>query len=466
MRTATLSLFAALIVTGCLGAVNPGAQLDRDSAALLPPFTGAPLVQEHDHSDPAAHALSYGLSKVGHHSAFAESVWPAKAGSINELAVKPPYVYVSRSAPQGGFAILNVSDPANPVLEGEFLSEGGSDIEVSEDGNWVFLASQRTVPDPAQLAGAPLQHAPRGVYIVDVSDKANPRMERFFPLPVNGPHTNFYYKMGDRQLLVLCTYDLVANPTSSDLVMSNPATQRVLITEIVQGPLGWDLKVLSTYQVTSGAGLILPHDATVQKHPITGQELMYVAYWDAGLRIVDITDPSKPKEIGSFLDFAPSAYKNLHDAKAFPMLVEGRHITAVAPELVTAPEAGQITFLDTTDPTKPVKLGHWSLPGDMQTTTPFLFSPHNFDIAEDGTLAYAHYHAGVWLLDVGTLANLQSPPVLGFYLPHEKREGYTGSVPNVWGVFQRDGKIWASDIGTGLYVLERSTEVALPAEVA
>ncbi|HWG90526.1 MAG TPA: hypothetical protein VNZ52_06705, partial [Candidatus Thermoplasmatota archaeon] len=343
-----------------------------------------------------------------------------------------------------------------------FFSEGGSDIEVSEDGNTVFLASQRTVPDALQLLNAPTAHTPRGVYIVDVTDKKNPRMESFFPLPVNGPHTDFYYKMGDRELLILCTYDLVANPLDSSLLTSNPATQRVLITEIVNGPQGKTLEILSVYQVRSGPGLVFPHDATVQKHPLTNQTLMYVAYWDAGLRIVDISDPTNPVELSSFDDFAPSAFKNSHDAKAFPMLVEGRHVTAVAPELVTAPEDSQITFVDTTDPANPVKLGYWSLPGDMQTTEPFLFSPHNFDISEDGLLAFAHYHGGVWLLDVSNLTNLAAPPVLGYYQPHMPREGYTGGIPWVWGAFLRDGKIWASDTGTGLYILERSTEVVAP----
>jgi hypothetical protein len=36
------------------------------------------------------------------------------------------------------------------------------------------------------------------------------------------------------------------------------------------------------------------------RHPRSGLMLDYVSYWDSGLRIVDVTDPANPKEVGAF----------------------------------------------------------------------------------------------------------------------------------------------------------------------
>ena len=42
---------------------------------------------------------------------------------------------------------------------------------------------------------------------------------------------------------------------------------------------------------TTCGGSIFNHDNVFHIHPITGQKLLYISYWDAGLRIVDVTNP-------------------------------------------------------------------------------------------------------------------------------------------------------------------------------
>ncbi len=46
------------------------------------------------------------------------------------------------------------------------------------------------------------------------------------------------------------------------------------------------------------------HDLTLLIHPATHHVLLYVAYWDSGFRIVDVTDPAHPREIGK-RDYTP-----------------------------------------------------------------------------------------------------------------------------------------------------------------
>jgi hypothetical protein len=61
------------------------------------------------------------------------------------------------------------------------------------------------------------------------------------------------------------------------------------------------------------------HEGHVQRHPDSGLVLDYVSYWDSGLRIVDVTDPTDPVEVGSF-DYSPTTDGNCcaHDAKPTP----------------------------------------------------------------------------------------------------------------------------------------------------
>lgn len=447
------ALVLVVLIAGCAA---PTADVrDPVPAPQLAPFVGEPIVQDHDHADRAAHNASQGLRLVAHVKPWGDGS-EYGAGGVNEFAIRGQYVFVSRSNPEGGFAVVDLSDPRAPRVVGDFRSEGGGDIEVTSDGRFVLLMTQRTLPGQQTLdAATPLARAPRGVYVVDVSDPTRPALSSFFPLPTNGPHTAFYYRdRSGQEIVALQTYDLVTDPTSGALEATNPGTQRIWLTELVRDATGARLEPRGEYAVTSlppSGQLYFPHDAYIERHPVTGARLMYVAYWDAGVRIVDITDLARPVEVAAHADFAPSALIAMHDVRPFPAPIAGRHVLAAGPEIVTAPEAGQVTFIDTTDPSAPEKLGHWSVPGNLTVDSPFLFSPHVFDLDARGRLVIGYNHAGVWLVDASDPANATT---LGFYLPHEERPGFSGTQPSVWGARFYRGYVLATDGPTGLYVLE------------
>lgn len=448
MRAALL--VTVLVLAGC-AAEDP--RVPPGEAAPLAPVAGEPVVQEHDHTDPSLHANATNLRLVAHVKPWGDGSAYGN-GTVNELAVNGNFVYVSRSNPEGGFAIVDLADPRAPVVVGDFRSEGGGDVEVTSDGAYALLSTQRTLPGQ-QSTDNPTARTPRGVYVVDVADKSRPTLSSFFPLPTNGPHTMHYARVSPQlELVLLQTYDLVGTLAPGTLDAALPVTQRVHVTQLVRTEQGARLEPLGTYSVNElpqEGRLIFPHDTFVERHPRTGQLLMYVAYWDAGLRIVDITDPRMPVETAAFDDFAPSGLVQLHDARVFPAPLAGMHVTAVGPEIVTAPEAGQVTFLDTSDPAAPRKLGWWSIPGNLTVDTPFVFSPHVFDTDAQGRLVIGHNHGGVWLVDASDPANATS---VGHYMPHEEREGEWGARPNVWGARFYRGYIVATDGPTGLYVLE------------
>ena len=52
---------------------------------------------------------------------------------------------------------------------------------------------------------------------------------------------------------------------------------------------------------TTCGGSIFNHDNVFHIHPITGQKLLYISYWDAGLRIVDVSNHQSSRSRRNFL---------------------------------------------------------------------------------------------------------------------------------------------------------------------
>lgn len=502
MRVLAVAL-ALLMLAGCLS-IGGGKRPDYDAAqeevvAAATPF----LVLDHDHKDARLHNGSLNLELAGYHNGVAggdgQDPDQIPAGvSYNEFVVTDEYAYLARSSTDGsvgGFVILSHKDPADPAkltYVGEFDALGGADLEVSADETLAFFDTQRsgstqpTAPlgsyDPTGLltsatsSQSPGSALPRGIVVVDIADKRAPTLESYTPLPANGPHTLTYWQDPSdpsREYVIACTYDLITDPQTGALVGAVPATQRIVVYQVQRPPPApvpgqpaapVSLQPLSQFTITDSppAGkLYFPHDTRVQVHPTYkggSTPLLYVAYWDKGVRVLDFSQPSSLKEVGFFTEFGPTALNNIHLAQPFadPIGKDDRHITVAQPEIPTAPdETGQLTFLDTSDPEHPRQVGYWTLPNGTSGRlgiTGFDFSPHNFD-TWDGKVALAHFHAGVWVIDVSDDENLAHPKSVGYYMPSKPRTDSPVIQPNVWGVYEHQGLLWASDEATGLYVL-------------
>ncbi len=493
-------LAVALAAAGCLnfgGASRHDFERTQDEVyqAALPALE-VEHASELGHYDAAAHNGSWNLELVGYHNGIDGSGNPNNIpalGSYTEIAITQDYAYLSRMSSDGsfgGFSILDIRNPANPLFLGKFNALPGADIEVNSDQTLAFFATQRNEPPQIMGAVATNQDAraglPRGIYVVNIEDKTAPVLESFVALPSNGPHTITYYAhRNGNEYVVTCTYDLMRDPVTGGITGVNPLTQRVIVFQVVTNPVSdiplpgprTTLMPVAQYQYSepgpAPAGkLYFPHDTRIQDHPSDNRTLMYVAYWDKGMRILDFSHPpaygmamepgATPMlpEVQSFTEFAPSALNNIHLVQPFDAPIADRHVTVAEPELIVAPdETGQITFIDTTDLTRtPVKLGHWTLPAQADLgVNNFDFSPHNFDLW-DGKVALAHYHAGVWVLDVSDEENLKEPKATAFYMPNKPRAASPVMQPTVWGVFEQkdaqgDSYLFVSDEATGLYVL-------------
>lgn len=421
MRWAAASALLLLLAAGCTSPevcacepTQPEPAFDYDAleAAIGQPVSG-------DGWDPGA-PDQVNLERVAAVTGEAGRTPQPTEGYV-ESAVKGGYAYLCRTGPEQGLVIFDVHDVEHPVQVGSIALDAGfePDIEVSDDGHWAFWETQR-FPTSAQGPNVmePGANLPHGIHIVDISDKAHPRWAGFTPITPDGPHSITYANVSGRHIVFASTYAFAYAYEQ----VAVPGQQRLVILELDDsGPVA-QLKTLAEYvdpeaqeaNVYPSSGEKFPHDVAFQVHPITHQALAYVAYWDLGVVLLDVTDPAHPTKVGQAKDFGPAPYADVHMGRPFPELIDGRHVTVAEPEISGQPDSGYFTFFDTTDPANPAYISSWKLPGDSPSDA--TGGPHYFDAAQ-GRVALSHYAGGFWVIDVHDAANLQHPRTTAYAKP-------------------------------------------------
>lgn len=418
--------FVAVVL---LGALWSGCLADEDSDAAADETAQR---REAEIYDAIEHQIGEPFGADGRDPAAPESVNIERVATVTgeegrtalptegyiETAVKGGYAYLARTGPQQGLVIFDVADIEHPRQVGYINLEAGfeADIEVSDDGNWAFWETQR-FPTSAEVPNvlAPGANAQRGIHIVDISDKTNPRWAGFTPILPDGPHSITYANIGGRHIVFASTYAMAYAYGQ----VAPPGMQRLVILELDASGSIAQMRTLAEYMDPNAAeeniypasGEKFPHDVAVQVHPLTGKTYAYVAYWDLGVVILDVTDPANPTKVGQGDDFGPAPYGDIHMARPFPGLIAGRHVTVTEPEISGAPDSGYLTFFDTTDPSNPTYISSWKMPGN--STSDASGGPHYFDAAF-GRVAMAHYGAGFWVIDVHDEVNLLRPRTVAY----------------------------------------------------
>lgn len=448
-----ITIIAALVAAGCVAAPAPeDAQTAGDAdvafAPLVPPIPDFDFstVVDPDHANhqlPALHEGGPGLSLVGH-TGLMDLVEPGVRPSITQVDVWENYAVVSGMDGGLAFAIIDISDPANPTPVSWYPSvASGWTARFSDDGQYVFYGCQILNSAPYFSASAVkgtcedanAVHTPgeeaAGIVAVDVSDKANPTFAAF--LPVGGSHNIF-----------------VTSIDGNDTIF----TSAVAI-------LQFDRETKTLAQIAEVPGV---HDSTVAKHPVTGDLLLFTGTGE--LSIWNVNDPAMPEQVYDGAADENDTWVGWHEQTLIPGLVDGRAILALGGESFTStggiPDA--VAFVDVTDPAKPTLLSTWKPP--FESAIPwasYLYSVHEMAATPTGQVAVSWYHAGVWVLDVSTQERQAEPAVLAAYLPNEVLNVVPSAfaqtplpyVPFVWGAgWDARGYLVVPDMHTGLYVLE------------
>jgi hypothetical protein len=256
-----------------------------------------------------------------------------------------------------GFATVDVSDPANPAVA---ASREVSDISGILDLDIEESTDRLTVPGPANGGGLSIDHPgddPRapstasGFGLYDISDPANPEELAIFP--TDYAIHNCYHE-GDVVYLV--------NNSTAEMVIVDVADDDP--TEIGR----WGL---------SGATTL--HDLFVQ------DGVAYLAYWNSGTAMVDVSDPSNPSLIGLAREGSSKTPNNDH----YTMPSEDGTLLAIGKEQLGFFANLGVELWDISDKTDTEFLAELEPPENPEFGER---TSHNFDLS--GEYLYTSWYAG------------------------------------------------------------------------
>jgi hypothetical protein len=205
-------------------------------------------------------------------------------------------------------------------------------------------------------------------------------------------------------------------------------------------------------------------DATIEKHPVTGQTVAYLADWDGGLHIIRLDGPGQATPLASWGASPggdPTQMKgHIHSIWPVPGVQDGHHYLLTGQEVIGRPAgrpSGQVVILDITNPAVILRGAKWTLPVDVQwpPSQGEMFSTH-YPILVNGTLFVSMYHGGVWAADASK-ANWPDLPSVGSFIPDAAPAGKPfrgGPTPEVLETLSLgDGTLLVFDGTSGAYTV-------------
>ena len=481
-----VALSCASLLAGCLSGDGGGAGSgDANGHGVPLAFRDdwaehALPYSDHDHHDPLQHQ---GLStpnfqELGWDPLISEYYGRSAGGYLCGDSVDTGdrrLAAVHGYATDVAFELVDVTDGSHPVLLGEFVMprSASRDVAITPDGNHIAIAVSTPDSGPRPAATVPSSPSfaelhpgipddgrayfraycdgvprpvpwragvletlrstltgpeseapfPPGVMLVSIADPKDIAIEGYYSLPVLGAHSIYAGELDGRTLVIASVVNLAAQASN------------FWFFQVTEGPN--PLQLLTFFQDRpdgGGVALVNGHnDGVVQKHPVTGAPLAYLANWHQGMIILDMTNPQVPVVIGRWSDNAGFGNTDLvqdgsgdvHEAIPLDTTWGGRHYTFIGQEILDHPSktpSGLVHIVDTTDPTQPFEVATWTLPVDVVWDEPGVFSTHYLSFY-GSTLFVAHYHAGVWAIDLSGLLDGKvdeadkHPPAVGVYVP-------------------------------------------------
>lgn len=392
VRALVLASVTALLV-GCLA---PEGEPSEAAAAVL--VAPDPIVEKHDHFDPAEHAVAWNAEELAWMPFAAEG----ERSGAHALDVHGTTLALAVNGDKQAVVLFDVTTPENPVVLGmvEDPRLDGDDrtIAFSDDGLTVFLGTSK------------------GIAAIDVTHPDAPEIVAEYENPQFGAHTLFAHAAGGSQFvdiigggLVVVEYDTDARRFSLAGRYAAATPQQMLLA--MPGGVTGDA---TTYAVRDVYG----HDVFVETDPDLGKTIAYVAYAYEGLKIVDITNPATPLEIGTWIPEDEGAPFYVHTIEVTHR-EDGRRIAVVGSEVfenrhVDTPSP--VWVLDVTDLAAPQLLATWTNPGGHGSDSLF-YSAHDLRVAGDD-LFLAHYHAGAFVLDLAKLIDGDVNATRAVFTPH------------------------------------------------
>jgi hypothetical protein len=292
-----------------------------------------------------------------------------------------------------------------------------------------------------------------GTVLYDVSDPLSPKKLGTWELPksVTGTHELFLTTQGNRTLLLTANSNAnyYSHGEAEDFVILD-VTDPTNPTPIFE----WDPTELEK----SYTGTNFKDKDDVNRRAF-GHSVMtdttgntaYVSFWDMGTLIFDISSPEKAKLIGrtSFERNVQGAAHSVALAKGGTVLIENREVFNPDPADPGFERGwGYVRLYDIKDKSNPVLIGDYrSFNSETQIKAgeraAGRYTVHDPKVVGN-TLYLSHYSDGVRMVDI---TDPSKPAEIGAYVPKNA---------DVWGVFVDRNYILASDMQSGLKVVQKN----------
>lgn len=366
------------------------------------------------------------------------------------------------ACPNEGTLVVDIGRPSDPELVTTIPTEPGTqtnDVKVARIATPHFRGDLLAVSNEDCAVGGA-----RGIELWDVSDPQQPvALGRYGPpeafddavdLPAwgFGVHNLFIFEQGNRAYVAaIIDFGEVfqgffgADPIGDVRIIdvTDPTDPRLvgdwgIVTDLGLDPFDPD-QFASPFESA-------PHDVWVE------DDVAYVSYWDAGLILLDVSDPADPQLL-SRATYEAGAEGNTHVA----VPATGDNVVVVGDEDFSPVGGGddiwgfgrifdiqrepvQVATFDTGNVTADPALGD--------------FSMHN--VVVRGSTAYVSWYSdGMVLYDISQPA---APRQIAQFVPPAAEDpfGVLPTAPEMWGVHLHRSLVLGSDMNSGLWILKQT----------
>ena len=236
-----------------------------------------------------------------------------------QVVVRDGIAYVGHMRAPHGTTIIDVRDPARPVVLAELsMPPGTHSHKVRVAGNILVINQELNFNDP----NPPPQDFRGGICIYDVSNPREPQLLNRWETGGQGVHR---FDLDGRYAYLSSTTDGYLAHIVIILDLENPGRP-------VEVGRWW----MPGQWIAGGETPTWDRTAHRCHHPLRRGNRLYTSYWQAGFVILDIDDISKPKRI-SGLDWSPPYHCPTHTTLPLPFDIRGRRYMVVADEDVYRP---------------------------------------------------------------------------------------------------------------------------------
>jgi hypothetical protein len=364
-----------------------------------------------------------------------------------------------------GVRVYDVSNPRRLRRVATF-ADGASNPQLA--GSWtekVIVRSVRTSSFRGDLAAVSFQACRLGGFngtgLYDVSNPRRPVQLALRESGIEGVHELWLEARGRNAYVYEAAifHEVVAAEQGQDPATVNPEFRIVDVSDPANPVQIGDWSAWRDLGVSPLDG-IGTFPVNFVHSVVVFDEIAYVSYWDFGTVMLDVSDPANPVFLGR-TEFGPGVEGNAHSAwiaKRGRILIQTDEDFDPTPNPDVETGWGYGHIFDISDKANPIELATLKLPSTHQFPPP---GPGDFTVHDPkvvgNTLFLSWYTEGVALFDISRPSD---PRFMAQFIPPEKAEDPLGlffpgeEFVEIWGVFPYRDFVLASDMNTGLWTFK------------